>query len=558
MIAKRLLIALSTMSTTRASFLERSPAPNYGAMTQNDTKPISFRAAQYNILASYLGSNTEPWFLYGGLTGSDDNRAEEIAKKHRERDAEGNYKNVGWPNYVRDILSPEEISEVERNHRKHFDWKVRAPKIVQTIQDLDADVLSLVELDRYHEFFQAELDRIGLDSVWAKRPPRPASLDGCAVCWKKSKFELVANETLTYSDNAEGSRKDRVALVTLLRMRSSPHQQLIFVSTHFARNPECHRQMVIRQRQGVQLMLCLKSFAIRHGCKPEVPAILAGDFNAENFQEMRALTAAFFSLRNEIPEKPPLFWVMKDTPTLPTSFTLLRQMRIDYLVHSEIFLRLERVNSPKKGEAIQDGKTTIPNDSHPSDHLPVSAEFRFLTEQEVVRECADRFCTAILHPGAADRPPFQSEVRMAFEYFDQNITGSVSAEALTAGLRSLQDAATEEEHQMFREILLLLCAKDDKKRDIATADTFQNAMTNRFSTLLRSQGSEDPLWIERAFHHMDTNDDGLVSREEFTTSFGAMSETPETAIPNDELNRIFNSIDTNQDDKIQLEEFDRI
>jgi hypothetical protein len=38
-------------------------------------------------------------------------------------------------------------------------------------------------------------------------------------------------------------------------------------------------------------MLRLKSFAIRHGCKPEVPAILVGVFNAENFQEMRTLTA---------------------------------------------------------------------------------------------------------------------------------------------------------------------------------------------------------------------------------------------------------------------------
>jgi hypothetical protein len=115
-------------------------------------------------LACYLGSNTEHWFLYGGLTSSsDDNRAKDIAKKHCERDAERFYKNVGRPNYVHGILSPEKISEVERNHKKHFDWKVWAPKIIQTIQDRDADVLSLVELDRYHEFFQAELDRIGLD-----------------------------------------------------------------------------------------------------------------------------------------------------------------------------------------------------------------------------------------------------------------------------------------------------------------------------------------------------------------------------------------------------------
>jgi Ca2+-binding EF-hand superfamily protein len=177
-----------------------------------------------------------------------------------------------------------------------------------------------------------------------------------------------------------------------------------------------------------------------------------------------------------------------------------------------------------------------------------------MTEQEVVRECADRFCTAILNPGTLDRPPFPSEVRMAFEYFDQNTTGYVSAEALTDGLRSLQDATTKEEQQTFGEMLLLLCAEDDKK-DIATADTFHEAVTSRFSTLWSTKAGEDALWIVRAFHHMDTNEDGIVSREEFTTSFGAMSETPETVIPDDELNRIFNSIDTNQDDKIQLEEF---
>jgi Ca2+-binding EF-hand superfamily protein/endonuclease/exonuclease/phosphatase family metal-dependent hydrolase len=536
-----LLIVLSTiMSNIRASFLLRA--------RQNNTEPISFRAAQYNILANYLGSNTEPWFLYGGLTGSDDDRADAIAKKHRERDADGNYKNVGWPNYVRDILTPEEIAQVERNHEKYFDWKVRAPKIVQTIQDLDADILSLVELDRYHDFFQAELDRIGLDSVWVKRP-RPASLDGCAVCWKKSKFELVANETLTYSDTADASRKDRVALMTLLRTQTPPHQKLIFVSTHFARNPECRVQEVIRLRQGVQLMLRLKEFAIRHGCKPEVPAILAGDYNAENFQEMRALTAAFFSLRHETPEKPPLFWIMRDAPTPPTSFTLLRQMRIDYLIHSELFLRLEQVHSPKKGDAVLDGKMTIPNDCHPSDHLPVSAEFRFITEPEVVRGCAERFCMAILNPGAIDRPLFPSEVLMAFDYFDTTGSESVSAEDLTEGLRSLYDA-TKEEQQMFGEMLLLMCTEDEKK-DIATVDTFRKALTSRWST----KADQDSLWIKRAFYHMDSNEDGILSREEFTTAFRAISETPGTAIPEDQLNRIFNSMDTDQDDKVHLEEF---
>jgi hypothetical protein len=50
-----------------------------------------------------------------------------------------------------------------------------------------------------------------------------------AMRWKREKFELVVNETLFYSDDVEGTKKDRVALPGLLRMRSHPFKSLILL-----------------------------------------------------------------------------------------------------------------------------------------------------------------------------------------------------------------------------------------------------------------------------------------------------------------------------------------
>ena len=76
------------------------------------------RVAQYNILAGYLGNNMEPWFLYG--VDMPPERREAISKLHAERGPDGAYKNVGWPNYVRGVLSAEEQAAVERVHEQYL------------------------------------------------------------------------------------------------------------------------------------------------------------------------------------------------------------------------------------------------------------------------------------------------------------------------------------------------------------------------------------------------------------------------------------------------------
>lgn len=109
--------------------------------------PLHFTVGQYNILAGYLGKNMEPWFLYG--VDMPEERRRRIIKLHHERDSEGRYVHLGWPNYVRGILSDEEIKQVERVHGEHFRWDKRKTRILNVIASLDVDLLSIVECDHY-------------------------------------------------------------------------------------------------------------------------------------------------------------------------------------------------------------------------------------------------------------------------------------------------------------------------------------------------------------------------------------------------------------------------
>lgn len=96
---------------------------------------------QYNILASYLGRNTQPWFLYGAEI-SNEVRAE-IFQKYYERAENGAPKHQ-WPQYVEGILTPDEIANVEARDLD-FNWDARRHKLTTQIRNFDADVVSLVE-----------------------------------------------------------------------------------------------------------------------------------------------------------------------------------------------------------------------------------------------------------------------------------------------------------------------------------------------------------------------------------------------------------------------------
>jgi len=153
--------------------------------------------------------------------------------------------------------------------------------------------------------------------------------------------------------------------------------RVIFVSTHLARNPENEQQNLIRIRQVCELMLELRKFASRHQCM-HVPVVVAGDWNAESMQRLRFMALAMFSLQSIVDHAHPLLLGGMDVPTSKTSFTLRRRSRIDYLMYQETLLR-----PTARGPANADIAGVIPSEEHPSDHLPVWADFEIVPELQV-------------------------------------------------------------------------------------------------------------------------------------------------------------------------------
>lgn len=239
--------------------------------------------AQYNILASYLGDNRLPWFLYGIELPTE--RREAVMARFYERDEAGSYKHAGWPSYVTGLLSETEQAAVLQADARFFSWELRRGRILRVIAGLDADLLSMVELDQFDTTFKPALEARGYASVYKKRP-RAVSCDGCGIFWKTSRFRLVASDALEFVDGVDATGaavKDRVGLMVLLEHVSGA--KLIFVSTHLARNPEDEHQTTRRVRQAAQLFQRLTEFAARHDAMAH-PVMLAGDLNTTNIRQV--------------------------------------------------------------------------------------------------------------------------------------------------------------------------------------------------------------------------------------------------------------------------------
>ena len=120
---------------------------------------------------------------------------------------------------------------------------------------------------------------------------------------------------------------------------------MVFVSTHLARNPESLQQQGVRLRQVAQLMRELHTFYKEQNIDTaEVPAIVAGDLNAESLQEVTAVAGAVCGLRDL--DVHPLLFASNEVPSPVTSQTMRRKSRIDYVVFSDNGL-LERVDDEK-------------------------------------------------------------------------------------------------------------------------------------------------------------------------------------------------------------------
>mmetsp|Transcript_3226 Transcript_3226/g.7598 ORF Transcript_3226/g.7598 Transcript_3226/m.7598 type:complete len:615 (-) Transcript_3226:107-1951(-) len=400
---------------------------------------------QYNILASYLGNNTKPWFLYGVDITPEVREA--IFERYHERDASGNPVNP-WPKYVEGILTPEEIEAVQ-GQDAHFSWEQRKNKVLEQLRRNDPDVISLVENDQQNFFLQGLADC--WDGVFHKRPRR-GSPDGCGVFWRRSKFELVARKGLDFvdgNDDKGGERRDRSCLMVLLRWKACG-TPLVVVSTHLAKDPDNRGQTAIRVKQVSQLMEGLTEFTSEREAM-EAPVILMGDLNARHLGEIRGIARTVWQIRGgEAIHK--FLWSATDVPTGPTSITKARRCRIDvvqFLSSQLEILDVAPVPVLPEGEVI-------PNAVHPSDHFPVCVRFKLKDSYEKHHECARAWLECVAGGGKL-HPLTEPELRIAFEFFDRDRNNMIHR-------HGLEEACLELKHAVRGDVqkLLLGCFPDQQ------------------------------------------------------------------------------------------------
>jgi len=327
----------------------------------------AIHVAHYNMLASYLGDNREPWFLLPlNLSGQE---RDAVLASYYEKSPEGEYQH-GFADGFGGALSLEQRRLVE-GYQDHFRWSSRRPRIMDLVRGWKADLFSIVEMDRFEEF-REELSDV-YEGAFAKRPRRK-SRDGSSLFWRRARFELVGcPRNVTFQDwepcHDRVHHEDRVMLVAALRDRADGGV-FVVASVHLMRNPEDKGKDPLRMLEVSQMMRALSCFM------GEVDAsglILMGDFNAvpESFTHLFLLhgwqdcPAADKGVRDAFDD---CCW---NRTGVCTTRTAARSVWIDYIFYSG---RTMELVEPPPVEPCPDG--AIPDAEHPSDHLPVRASLR--------------------------------------------------------------------------------------------------------------------------------------------------------------------------------------
>lgn len=331
-----------------------------------------FHVAQYNILAKYLGSNTEPWFLLP--LELNESFREEIMTSFYKKDNKTKKYLHNFTNAFGGLLSKDQMQQV-LEYDRFFQWSSRGPKVIDEVRSWGADIFSVVEVDVYYEL-KAALS--GYDSIYSRRP-RPSSLDGSALFWRSDRFELVGQPLIesfkdwdpTFCCSREEPERDRAYAAAALRDRTDG-RVVVVASMHLMRNPEDEKKDMLRAMEASQMMHRVSCLMDEHGASG---LVVIGDFNAKPkswthlflLQGWQACTADKINVTDVFMHE------MNNGTEWCTSKTNARKEWIDYIMYSGSTIR-----QIEPGKIEKCPETPIPDETHPSDHLPVQAKLQFL------------------------------------------------------------------------------------------------------------------------------------------------------------------------------------
>ncbi|XP_008940843.1 PREDICTED: protein angel homolog 1 [Merops nubicus] len=168
-------------------------------------------------------------------------------------------------------------------HPDILNWNYRLPNLLQEIQHWDPDVLCLQEVQENHYWEQLEptFREMGFACFYKRRTGRKT--DGCAVCYKHSRFQLISLSPIEYfRPGLDVLNRDNVGLVLLLQpllpegLDLKAVSPLCVANTHVLFNP---RRGDIKLAQMALLLAEIDKIA-RTTEGSYYPVILCGDLNS--------------------------------------------------------------------------------------------------------------------------------------------------------------------------------------------------------------------------------------------------------------------------------------
>ncbi|XP_008124042.2 protein angel homolog 2 isoform X3 [Anolis carolinensis] len=174
----------------------------------------------------------------------------------------------------------EDNSHLYKHCQHHLlTWNYRFPNILAEIKKLNADVLCLQEVqeDQYGTQIKPSLEALGYHCEYKMRTGRKP--DGCATCFKTSKFSLVSSSPVEFfRRNIPLLDRDNVGLVLLLQPRfyCKTGATICVANTHLLYNP---RRGDIKLTQLAMILAEIANLAIREDGR-FCPLVFCGDFNS--------------------------------------------------------------------------------------------------------------------------------------------------------------------------------------------------------------------------------------------------------------------------------------
>ncbi|XP_062231276.1 carbon catabolite repressor protein 4 homolog 4-like [Phragmites australis] len=291
-------------------------------------------------------------------------------------------------------------------------WKSRSKAVLTELKSFDADLMCIQELDEYDTFYKKNMENSGYSSIYIQRSGDKR--DGCGIFYRPKSAELVQKEGIHYNDlveiyapsdhvnnapsnnfspeeemnpksdnNKRGDpndprvrmKRDCVGLLAAFKLSDPCDHILIVANTHIYWDPQW---IDVKLAQAKYLLSRVSQFeklvSNKFNCKSSV--IIAGDFNSTPGDKVyNYLVSANLESTDEAPIKLRSLYAANGGEPEFTNCTPGFTGTLDYIFSSDgSSIKPTSLLCLPGGDSanVQGG---LPNFQHPSDHLPIGADF---------------------------------------------------------------------------------------------------------------------------------------------------------------------------------------